>query len=89
MTRLLNLLKTLDIRNRDAFEVLIKEWIKNRTLDDDCIALLWTWFTKSTTISHEDRVIATLLISMIAGYKQYISIFIFCTRVVMGSKFYR
>lgn len=89
MTRLLNLLKTLDVSNRNAFEVLIKEWIKNKTLDDDCVALLWAWFTKSTTISHEDRIIATLLLSMIAGYKQYISIFIFCTRAVGCNKFYR
>lgn len=77
MTRLVNLLKTLDVSDREAFTTLIKEWIKNTTLDDDCIAVLWAWFTNSTTISHEDRVIATLLISMISRYKPYNSIFIY------------
>lgn len=70
------MLKTLDVNDRKAFKALIKEWVKNKTLDDDCIALLWAWFTKSITVSYEDRVIATLLISMIARYKQYSSIFI-------------
>lgn len=71
------MLKTLDVNDREAFKALIKEWIKNTTLDDDCVALLWAWFTKSATISHEDRVIATLLLSMIARYKPYSSIFIY------------
>lgn len=69
MTRLVNLIKTLNITNRKAFQALLIEWINNETLKNDWIMLLWAWFTKSVNISHEDRVVATLLLSLLAKYK--------------------
>lgn len=69
MTRLINLVKTLNVINRKAFKDLLNEWIKNKTLDDDCIMVLWAWFTKTMIVSDEDRVIATILLSMVARYK--------------------
>lgn len=68
MTRLINLIKTLNVVNRKAFKCLLNEWIKNKTLDDDCVMILWAWFTKTVIISEEDRVVATLLLSLIARY---------------------
>lgn len=65
MTRLVNLLKKLNITNRKAFKVLLNEWVKNKILDDDCIMLLWAWFTKSVPVSHEDRIAITLFISFL------------------------
>lgn len=68
MTRLINLLKTLDLDNRNAFEALLNEWIKNKTLDDECIMVLWSWLTKSKDIADEDRVVAALILSWLARY---------------------
>lgn len=68
MIRLINLVKTLNVTYRKAFKVLLCEWIKNKVLDDDCVMVLWAWFTKSMKISHENRVAATLLLSLIARY---------------------
>lgn len=69
MTRLINLIKRLNITNRKAFKVLLIEWINNEILDNDCIMLLWAWFKKSIIISHEDRLIVALLLSFLAWYK--------------------
>lgn len=69
MTKLINLIKRLNITNRKAFKVLLIEWINNEILDNDCIKLLWAWFTKSIIISHEDRLIVALLLSFLAWYK--------------------
>lgn len=68
MIRLLNLIKTLNVINRRAFKVLLNEWIKNKTLDDECIMVLWAWFTKSKDISEENQVVAALILSFIARY---------------------
>lgn len=66
MKRLLNLVKSLNVANRKAFKILLNEWVKNKTLDDDCIQLLWAWYTESIPIKNEDRVLTALLISMLA-----------------------
>lgn len=68
MIRLVNLVQTLNVANRKAFKMLLCEWINNKTLDDDCIMILWAWFTKTKKISQENRIIATLLLSLIARY---------------------
>jgi len=68
MTRLVSLVKTLNITNRRAFKALLNEWIKNKTLDDECIMTLWAWLTKSKEISEEDRVVAALILSLLARY---------------------
>jgi len=68
MIRLLNLIKTLNVTNRRAFKALLNEWIKNKTLDDECIMVLWAWFTKSKDISEENQVVAALILSLIARY---------------------
>ncbi|XP_050420511.1 condensin complex subunit 1 [Adelges cooleyi] len=73
MKKLLNLVKTLNVTNRKAFKMLLYEWVKNKTIDDDCIMLLWAWFTKSISIPREDRVVAALLISMFASAKPCIA----------------
>lgn len=66
MTRLINLLKTLNLTNIEAFKNLLSEWIKNETFDNDWIMLLWAWFTRSIIISDEDRVFTAFLISLLA-----------------------
>jgi len=66
MTRLINLVKKLSIVKRKSFGVLLNEWLQNKTLNNDCIMLLWSWFTKSITVSYEDRVLSALLLSMIS-----------------------
>lgn len=68
MIRLVNLVKTLNVTNRKAFKMLLCEWINNKTLDNDCIMILWAWFTKTKKISHENRIAATLILSLIARY---------------------
>jgi len=68
MTRLICLIKTLNVTNRRAFKALLNEWIKNKTLDDDCIMVLWAWLTKSKNINDEDRVVAALILSLLARY---------------------
>lgn len=65
MKKLVNLVKDLNVSNRKSFEILLLEWINNETLDKDCIKLLWKVFTKSINTSHEDRVIAALILSLI------------------------
>lgn len=65
MNKLVNLVKSLNVTNRQSFEILLLEWINNETLDKDCIKLLWKIFTKSINASHKDRVIAALILSMI------------------------
>lgn len=65
MTKLVNLVKNLNVTNRKSFELLLLEWINNETLDKDCIKLLWMVFTKSINTSHKDRVIAALILSMV------------------------
>ncbi|XP_060833475.1 condensin complex subunit 1 [Rhopalosiphum padi] len=67
MTRLVSLIKTLNVTNRRAFKALLNEWMKNKTLDDECIMVLWAWFTKSKDISDEDQVVAALILSLIAS----------------------
>lgn len=74
MTKLVNLVKTLNVTNRKAFKALLNEWIQNKTLDDDCIMLLWAWFTKTATVSNEDRIAGTLLISLLARYKNLLNL---------------
>lgn len=76
MTQLISLVKTLNVSNRKAFKVLMMEWVKNNSLNDDCIMLLWAWFTKTVIISHEDRIIAALILSLLARYGQNCFIFI-------------
>jgi len=68
MTRLISLIKTLSVTNRRAFKALLNEWIKNKTLDDECIMVLWAWVTKTKDISDENRVVAALILSLIARY---------------------
>jgi len=68
MTRLVSCIKTLNVTNRRAFKALLNEWMKNKTLDDECIMVLWAWFTKSKDISDEDQVVAALILSLIARY---------------------
>lgn len=68
MARLVNLVKTLNVTNRRAFKALLNEWIKNKTLDDECIMVLWAWFTKSKDISEENQVVAALILSFLARY---------------------
>ncbi|VVC36201.1 Hypothetical protein CINCED_3A010242 [Cinara cedri] len=68
-TKLLNLVKTLSITNREAFKILLAEWIKNKTLDDDCIMLLWSWITKSATKHIENKYFAAFFMSLIVGAK--------------------
>lgn len=68
MTRLVSLIKTLSVTNRKAFKALLIEWIKNKTLDDECITVLWAWFSKSKDISEEDQVVAALMLSLLARY---------------------
>jgi len=68
MTRLVSLIKTLSFTNRRAFKALLNEWIKNNTLDDECIKVLWAWFSKSKDISEEDQVVAALMLSLLARY---------------------
>jgi len=68
MTRLISLIKTLNVTNRRAFKALLNEWIKDKTLDDECIKVLWAWFSKSKDISEEDRVVAALMLSLLARY---------------------
>ncbi|CAH1732771.1 unnamed protein product [Aphis gossypii] len=67
MTRLVSLIKTLSVTNRKAFKALLIEWIKNKTLDDECITVLWAWFSKSKDISEEDQVVAALMLSLLAS----------------------
>lgn len=70
MNRLVKLVKTCSVTSMKSFKVLIIEWVKNKTLDNDCIMLLWAWFTKSTkTIHCEDRLVAACLISMLSRYE--------------------
>jgi len=66
MTRLIHLVKKLSLTKRKAFRVLLNEWLQNKTLNNDCIMLLWSWFTKFITVSYEDRVLSALLLSMIS-----------------------
>jgi len=68
MTRLICLIKTLSLTNRRAFKALLNEWIKNKTLDDECITVLWAWLTKSKDINDEDRQVAALILSLLARY---------------------
>jgi len=68
MTRLVNLVKNLSLTNRRAFKALLNEWIKNKTLDDECIMVLWAWVTKSKEVFSEDRVVAALILSLLARY---------------------
>jgi len=68
MTRLVSLIKTLNVTNRRAFKVLLNEWIKNKTLDDECIKVLWAWFSKSKDISEEDQIVVALMLSLLARY---------------------
>lgn len=67
MTRLICLIKTLNVTNRRAFKALLNEWIKNKTLDDECIMVLWAWLTKSKDINDEDRIVAALILSLLAS----------------------
>jgi len=69
MTKLINLVKNLNMTDRKAFKVLLNELMKNKTIDDDCVMMLWAWFTKTIIISDEDRITATLIISFLARYK--------------------
>ncbi|XP_050546197.1 condensin complex subunit 1 isoform X2 [Daktulosphaira vitifoliae] len=73
MKRLLNLAKSLNVTNRKAFKVLLNEWVMNKTLDDDCIMLLWAWYTESIPITKEDQIVTALLISMLASAKPCIA----------------
>lgn len=66
MTKILNLVKSLNVTHRNAFKILLDEWIKNKTLNDDCIMMLWAWFTKTINIAQEDRIVATFLLSLLA-----------------------
>lgn len=66
MTKILNLVKSLNVTYRNAFKILLDEWIKNKTLNDDCIMMLWAWFTKTVNIAQEDRIVATFLLSLLA-----------------------
>jgi len=68
MTRLASLIKTLSVTNRRAFKALLNEWIKNKTLDDECIMVLWAWMTKSKDNVEGDRVVAALILSLLARY---------------------
>lgn len=68
MTRLIHLLKTLNVSNKKAFTALLHEWIHNNTLSDDYIKVLWAWFTKFVTVSHEDQVLSALLLSFLSRY---------------------
>ncbi|CAI6344316.1 unnamed protein product [Macrosiphum euphorbiae] len=67
MNRLICLIKTLNETNRRAFKALLNEWLKNKTLDDECIMVLWAWLTKSKDINDEDRVVAALILSLLAS----------------------
>lgn len=75
MNRLIKLVKTLSVTGIKSFMVLMNEWVQNKTLDNSCIMLLWSWFTESTkTVHPKDRLVAALLISWISRYKLYASI---------------
>lgn len=66
MTKLVSVVKHLNVNNRIAFQVLLEEWIKKKTLDNACIQVLWLWFTKTSNIPHDDRIVATVILSMLA-----------------------
>jgi hypothetical protein len=66
--KILNLVKSLNVNYINAFKILLDEWIKNKTLNDDCIMILWAWLTKIVNISQEDRIVVTFLLSLLARY---------------------
>lgn len=68
MMKILNLVKSLNITYINSFIILLDEWIKNKTLNDDCIMTLWAWFTKTVNISQEDRIVVAFLLSLLARY---------------------